>query len=81
MAYGQLKSEAELGTIPHDKAPPLEWPDKGTIKLDNAKFKYMVDYPYVLKSISFRIESCEKVITNYVTSCVYIHYILGWYCG
>ncbi|XP_065882473.1 ATP-binding cassette sub-family C member 4-like isoform X2 [Dysidea avara] len=61
MAYGQLESEAELETIPHDKAPPLQWPDKGVIKLHNAKFKYAIDYPYVLKSISFRIESCEKV--------------------
>jgi len=33
MAYGQLESEVELETIPHDKAPPLQWPDKGVIKL------------------------------------------------
>ncbi|XP_065919849.1 ATP-binding cassette sub-family C member 4-like isoform X2 [Dysidea avara] len=61
MAYGQLESETELETIPHDKAPPLQWPDKGVIELHNTKFKYAIDYPYVLKSISFRIESCEKV--------------------
>ena len=63
MAYSKLESEAELETIPHDKnkAPPLEWPDKGVIELHNTKFKYATDYPYVLKSISIRIESCEKV--------------------
>ena len=61
MAYGQLKSEAELETTPLNNGPPFEWPYKGEIKLDNAKFKYAIDYPYVLKSISFRIESCEKV--------------------
>ena len=61
MAYGKLKSERELETIPKDKAPPLEWPDKGVIELNNIKFKYAVNYPYVLKSISFKIESCEKV--------------------
>ncbi|XP_065919840.1 ATP-binding cassette sub-family C member 4-like [Dysidea avara] len=61
MAYGKLESEAELETIPRDKAPPLQWPDKGVIDLHNTKFKYAIDYPYVLKSISFRIESCEKV--------------------
>ena len=61
MAYGQLKSEAELETFPHDKVPLLEWPDKGVIELHNTKFKYGINYPYVLKSISFRIESCEKV--------------------
>ncbi|XP_065917654.1 ATP-binding cassette sub-family C member 4-like [Dysidea avara] len=61
MAYGKLESEAELETIPRDKAPPLEWPDKGVIELHNTKFKYATDYPYALKSISFRIESCEKI--------------------
>ena len=61
MAYGQLKKEGELETIPKNKAPPAEWPDKGVIELHNLKFKYAVDYPYVLKSISFKIESGEKV--------------------
>ena len=61
MAYGELKSEGELETLPQDKAPSSEWPDKGVIKLHNMKFKYTVNYPYVLKSISFKIESCEKV--------------------
>ena len=61
MAYGQLESEGELKTVPQDKAPPVKWPDKGVIELHNLKFKYAVNYPYVLKSISFKIESCEKV--------------------
>ena len=61
MAYGQLKNEGELETIPKDKAPSAEWPDKGVVELHNLKFKYAVDYPYVLKSISFKIESGEKV--------------------
>jgi len=60
IAYGQLESEAELETIPREKTP-LKWPDKGVIELYNAKFKYAMDYPYVLKSISFRIASSEKV--------------------
>ena len=49
MAYGQLESEAELETIPYDNAPPVEWPDKGVVELHNTKFKYAIDYPYVLK--------------------------------
>lgn len=61
MAYGQLESESELETIPKDRAPSFEWPDKGVIELHNMKFKYAMDYPLVLKSISFKIESCEKV--------------------
>ena len=61
MAYGQLESEADLETIPHDKAPSLQWPDKGVIELHDTKFKYATDYPYVLKSITFKTEPFEKV--------------------
>ena len=61
MAYGKLESESELEIAPKHKAPSLEWPERGVIELNNVKFKYAVNYPYVLKSISFKIESCEKV--------------------
>ena len=61
MAYGKLKSEREFKTIPKEKAPPAEWPEKGKIELHNMKFKYAINYPYVLKSVSFKIEPCEKV--------------------
>ena len=61
MAYGKLTSERELETIPMNKAPPLEWPEKGVIEVNDVNFKYAVDYPYVLKLLSFKIESCEKV--------------------
>ena len=61
MAYGKLNSEKELKTIPKDRGPPLKWPDKGIIEFRNICFKYASNYPYVLKSISFKIRSCEKV--------------------
>ena len=61
MAYGKLESERKLEITPKYKAPPLEWPERGMIELNSVKFKYAVNYPYVLKSISFKIESCEKV--------------------
>ena len=61
MAYGKLKSERELETIPKSKAPTLDWPERGVIELNNINFKYAVNYPCVLKSISFKIESSEKV--------------------
>ena len=61
MAYGQLPSEGELETIPKDKAPPVEWPDKGGIELHKIKFKYAIENPYVLKSLTFSIKHCEKV--------------------
>ena len=61
MGYGKLESEAELLTTPKSKAPSLEWPEKGTVELDNVKFKYAPHYPYVLKSMSLKIQSGEKV--------------------
>ena len=63
-AYGQLDSEAELISSPNNRSrvPPVEWPDKGVIELQNVKFKYAADYPYILKSITLKIHSSEKVM-------------------
>ena len=62
IGYGKLESEGELETAIEDKARHiLGWPEKGVIKLHDVNFKYAIEYPYVLKSISFKIESCEKV--------------------
>ena len=61
IGYGKLESEGELEMDMHDNGCLLVWPEKGVIELCNVKFKYAMEYPYVLKSISFKIESCEKV--------------------
>ena len=61
MGYGKLKSEADLETTTMNKACSIGWPKKGVIELCDMKFKYAMEHPYVLKSISFKIESCEKV--------------------
>ena len=61
MVYSELKSERELETIPKDKGPSSEWPEQGGIELHKMKFKYSIDYPYVLKSLSLTIKPCEKV--------------------
>ena len=64
MAYSKLKSEGELETVPKDKTPSIEWPEKGRIELNKMKFKYALEYPYVLKSLSLIINPCEKVGHN-----------------
>ena len=66
MAYSKLKSEGELETIPKEKAPSSEWPEKGRIELNKMKFKYAIEYPYVLKSLSLTIEPCEKVQSLFI---------------
>ena len=69
IGYGKLESEGELETAIEDKAPHIfGWPEKGVIELRDVKFKYAIEYPYVLKSISFKIESCEKVSHLYFHS-------------
>ena len=80
-AYGQLNSEAELMTSPDDRVPPVEWPDKGIIELQNVKFKYAADYPYVLKSITFKLHSGEKVCEMHACIHLLMDVLLGWYCG
>ena len=72
MAYGELESEGELETVLQDKAPPVKWPDKGVIELHNMKFKYAVNYPYVLKSLSFKTGSCEKVISHCIPNLIHM---------
>ena len=61
MAYSELKSEGELETIPKAKGPSSEWPEQGGIELHKVKFKYAIEYPYVLKSLSLTIKPSEKV--------------------
>ena len=61
MGYGKLEPEGELMTVPKDNTPPLEWPANGVIEFHNVNFRYDTHYPYVLKSLSFKVESGEKV--------------------
>jgi len=72
IGYGKLESEGSLETIPNDKIPSLEWPNKGVIKLHNMKFKHAIKYPYVLDSVTFKIESCEKV-SQYTNLIIYMN--------
>ena len=50
MAYGKLDSESELETMFKEKVPSFKWPERGVIELNDV---YAVNYPYVLKSVSF----------------------------
>lgn len=38
-----------------------DWPSKGVIVATNLKYKYRADTPYVIKGLSFTIESFQKV--------------------
>ena len=68
MSYGRLPSEAPLDTIPATKKPSSSWPDKGCIHLECVQFRYAEHLPYVLKSITCDVQSCEKVKANFIMS-------------
>lgn len=61
MAYSHLGSEASLETLPPHKPPPPNWPDKGSLKMEDVAFRYSDDLPLVLKNLSFSVKPSEKV--------------------
>ena len=61
MGYSNLDSEAPLETLPPHEKPSPAWPERGEIELDDVSFRYSVDLPLVLKSLSFHIKPSEKV--------------------
>ena len=61
MAYGRLEAEASLETRPPHPKPPMDWPDKGGLEMEEVSFRYSENYPLVLKSLSFSIKPSEKV--------------------
>ncbi|GBM52169.1 Multidrug resistance-associated protein 1 [Araneus ventricosus] len=43
------------------KTPPKEWPDRGTVKMDNYSTRYRTGLDLVLKQISCDVKSGEKI--------------------
>ncbi|XP_060665712.1 probable multidrug resistance-associated protein lethal(2)03659 [Drosophila nasuta] len=62
MEYRNLKAEGDFSS-PAGKKPPASWPEAGEIVADDLSLRYEPDpqSPYVLKSLNFIIQPCEKV--------------------
>ncbi|KAH8263594.1 hypothetical protein KR044_011336 [Drosophila immigrans] len=60
--YRNLKPEGDFSS-PAGKKPPANWPETGEIVADDLSLRYEPDpqAPYVLKSLNFIIQPCEKV--------------------
>ncbi|XP_005190478.1 probable multidrug resistance-associated protein lethal(2)03659 [Musca domestica] len=60
--YESIKPEGELESEPNKK-PPKSWPEEGKITFDNLSLRYAPDpkSEYVLKSLNFNIQPCDKV--------------------
>ncbi|KAK9452581.1 ABC multidrug transporter-like protein [Dipodascopsis uninucleata] len=55
----ELPSEAAF-EIP-DKKPPPEWPQRGTIEMEDVHLRYRPGLPLVLKGLNLRIEGGQKI--------------------
>ncbi|XP_067129909.1 ATP-binding cassette sub-family C member 4-like [Centruroides vittatus] len=60
LKYSKLKSEASYESLP-EKRPPADWPQKGEIRFDNVSLQYSKGKNMVLKNLTFRIRSGEKI--------------------
>ncbi|XP_067134887.1 ATP-binding cassette subfamily C member 4-like [Centruroides vittatus] len=60
LKYSKLKSEASYESLP-EKRPPSDWPQRGEIHFDNVSLQYSRDKNIVLKNLTFRINSGEKI--------------------
>uniref|UniRef100_A0A1I8MDU6 ABC transporter n=1 Tax=Musca domestica TaxID=7370 RepID=A0A1I8MDU6_MUSDO len=60
--YESIEPEGELESEPNKK-PPKSWPEEGKITFDNLSLRYAPDpkSEYVLKSLNFNIQPCDKV--------------------
>ncbi|XP_067121587.1 ATP-binding cassette sub-family C member 4-like [Centruroides vittatus] len=58
--YTKLKSEESYETS-LDKQPPSDWPRQGEIQFDNVSLQYSKEKDTVLKNLTFRIYSGEKI--------------------
>lgn len=45
----------------NDTAPPPNWPDKGSIRFDNASLRYREGLPKVLRNVTFDIKPNERI--------------------
>ena len=61
MAYGKIEVEPSLETVPPSSPPPDDWPNKGSIKLNDLCYSHSTGGPIILKNITCAIKAGEKV--------------------
>ena len=58
--YSELQSEDSWTNV--ENKPDDKWPQNGEIEFKNYSVKYREELDFVLKSLNFKINSCEKVM-------------------
>lgn len=59
--YTNCKDHEKPWTTAYDKEVSPKWPEKGNIEVKNLEIRYRKNLPLVLKGISFKVKSGEKV--------------------
>lgn len=56
-----MKVESEKDSVIPENRPPLDWPNKGEIEIDNLQLRYAESQPLVIKNLSLHIPAACKV--------------------
>jgi ABC-type multidrug transport system fused ATPase/permease subunit len=56
-----LDIEKEASAIIEDFRPPINWPEKGEIEVDNLSLRYAPELPLVIKNVSFKVDPFSKI--------------------
>ena len=60
----RIKDYTNIKTEPFGESgsePPKDWPNLGSIEFEDVSFTYDANLPYVLKNLSIKINSGEKI--------------------
>ncbi|KAF5097875.1 hypothetical protein D0Z00_002248 [Geotrichum galactomycetum] len=56
-----LDIEKEAPAIIEDSRPPINWPERGEIEVDNLSLRYAPELPLVIKNVSFKVDPFSKI--------------------
>lgn len=57
----EISKPKEVEANWNDPKPPKNWPENGSIQVENIKFRYRPELDLVLKGISFKVEDGERI--------------------
>ncbi|RLV95999.1 Oligomycin resistance ATP-dependent permease YOR1 [Spathaspora sp. JA1] len=61
LCHYALKLPQEAAYTIDSTEPPKNWPREGVIEFVKVNMKYRLELPLILKDLSFKVESCEKI--------------------
>lgn len=56
-----IENEPESDYIIPDSRPPINWPSRGEIEVNNLSLRYAPDLPRVIEDVTFKVDSFSKV--------------------